>query len=605
MTTEIEKTPEPEKTLATTDGGQLATRVKGLPAWFPEWARTMAELYFSGTTSIFVLHGNTYDYVQTQGGKDTRFGTLSEFIAEQIFGRWDLVLHHDLSRGLRCMAGSSQDRLRDMVATANRRVGDLAAIPRDPTKTLMVLDRYLQKNVMAKPEDRLSTALVFNHAGYLIPDAPRLSDKDARHLVTLLNWASSPYLKRINIAIVLIESQLAHMSERFTNNPHVATIEVPLPKQVERKRFLEIATANEDVDSFSDYSVPEIAKLTAGISLTDVNVMIQSSLESGQRLDHERFQVLKRRLIERQAQGMLEFIEPSWGLDMVVGHEAAKQRLRDDAELIKRGQLETVPMGYLFCGPVGTGKSFLAMCTAGAIGIPCVKLKNFRSKYVGETEANLERVLGVLRSMGPVVVIVDEADAMLGDRDQGGDSGVGSRVFGMFAQQMGDTRYRGRILWMLLTARPDLLPIDIKRQGRAEVHIPLFYPGNIEELRKMFVILAKKSGAKLSEDNVPQEIPHKGHLSGADVEGIIGRAWRTTLLAGDSEIEMETLQKAVASFIPSHQSLERELQELVAIIECTDREFLPDAKVERLEGLGGRERVQERVTAIKQILEAS
>ena len=29
---------------------------------------------------------------------------------------------------------------------------------------------------------------------------------------------------------------------------------------------------------------------------------------------------------------------------------------------------------------------------------------------------------------------------------------------------------------MLLTARPDLLPIDLKRQGRAEVHIPLFYP---------------------------------------------------------------------------------------------------------------------------------
>ncbi|NJM91132.1 MAG: AAA family ATPase [Myxococcales bacterium] len=127
--------------------------------------------------------------------------------------------------------------------------------------------------------------------------------------------------------------------------------------------------------------------------------------------------------------------------------------------------METVPMGYLFCGPVGTGKSFLAQCLAGSIGIPAVVLKNFRSKYVGETEGNLERVLGVLRSMGPVVVIVDEADAMLGDRDQGGDSRVGSRIFGMIAQQMGDTRYRGRILWMLLTARPDLLPIDLKRQA--------------------------------------------------------------------------------------------------------------------------------------------
>ena len=101
---------------------------------------------------------------------------------------------------------------------------------------------------------------------------------------------------------------------------------------------------------------------------------------------------------------MLEFVEPKWGLDTVVGHEAAKKRLLDDAELIKRGELDTVPMGYLFCGPVGTGKSFLATCVAGSIGIPAVVLKNFRSKYVGETEGNLERVLGVLRSMGPVVV---------------------------------------------------------------------------------------------------------------------------------------------------------------------------------------------------------
>ena len=188
------------------------------------------------------------------------------------------------------------------------------------------------------------------------------------------------------------------------------------------------------------------------------------------------FRALKKRLIERQCRGLLEFIEPKWTLDTVVGHEAAKARLREDAALLKRGALDSLPMGYLLCGPVGTGKSFLAQCVSGEIGVPCVMLKNFRSKYVGETEGNLERVLSVLRAMGPVVVVVDEADAALGSREQEGDSGTSSRVFAMIAAQMGDTRYRGRIIWMLLTARPDLLPIDLKRQGRAEVHIPLFYP---------------------------------------------------------------------------------------------------------------------------------
>ena len=197
-------------------------------------------------------------------------------------------------------------------------------------------------------------------------------------------------------------------------------------------------------------------------------------------------------------------------------------------------------MGYLLCGPVGTGKSFLAQCVSGEIGVPCVILKNFRSKYVGETEGNLERVLSVLRAMGPVVVVVDEADAALGSREQDGDSGTSSRVFAMIAAQMGDTQYRGRIIWMLLTARPDLLPIDLKRQGRAEVHIPLFYPTDESEIRQMFVILARKLGSRLAAEDVPP-IPQRGQLSGADIEGMVGRAWRTSLLAGADHVTREAL----------------------------------------------------------------
>ncbi len=594
-----------DKAIAVDTAGNSATGLASLPAWYPVWARRLAELYFSGTTSMFVLHGNTFDFARLGGGEARSYGALAEFLAGQVFGKWDLVLHYDLARGLRCLAGSSEDRLRAMVELANKRVGDLTQMPKSPTDLLLVLDRFLQKNVLAEPAKRLSVALIIDHASYIVPRGDRLSVQDQKHVVTLLNWASSPYIKRLNVAVALIDMRLSDVSERLAGNPHVAAIEVPLPDEAERSDFLSATSGGTDIAKVSDYSLGEIAKLTAGISLTDVNVMLQSALESGRRLDRELFRELKKRLIERQAQGMLEFVEPKWDLDMVVGHDAAKQRLKDDAELLKRGALDNVPMGYLVCGPVGTGKSFLAQCTSGAIGIPCVTLKNFRSKFVGETEGNLERVLSVLRSMGPVGVIVDEADTMLGDRDQGGDSGVGSRVFGMIANQMGDTRYRGRIVWFLLTARPDLLPIDLKRQGRAEVHIPLFYPTDDAELRHMFMVLAKKAKAILKEESLPTEFPHKGNLSGADIEGILGRAARKALLSGTGEISAATLGETLAGFMPSTQSLERELQEVAAIIECTDLEFLPEAKREKMKQLGGREKLQERLTALKQIVEGS
>jgi len=195
---------------------------------------------------------------------------------------------------------------------------------------------------------------------------------------------------------------------------------------------------------------------------------------------------------------------------------------------------------------------------------------------------------------------------MLGSRKSSGDSGTSSRTFGMIAQQMGDTRYRGKILWMLATTRPDYLPIDLKRQGRAEVHMPLFYPTKQEELRQLFLVLARKVGAKLGEDAVPTiSEANLGQLSGADIEGLIGRAWRVSLLKGDDGITAETLQTVVNGFIPMAQSAERQLQMLAAVVECTDQEFLPESIQEMIVRVGGRNKVQERLTQLKAVVDGS
>ena len=571
-----------------------------VPEFFPRWAERLSELYFSGTTSVFVLSGNVQDFVRS--AED--YGTLPDFLAEQVFGRWDLILYYDLARGLRAFAGRDGVRLKEMVTLANRRVGDLALARKDPATAFAMLDRFVQNNIMAEESDRVSAAVLIDHASFLVAagEPGRLSQTASSHVVTLLNWAASPHLKKLNMAFALIDEQVSAMSERITRSPHVATIEIPLPEENERRDFIETVVRGRDFAAVSDYAPHELARLTAGISLIDLNTIIRSGLEGGERIDGALMRRLKKEFIERQCRGFLEFVEPRWTLDLVVGHEGAKQRLRDDAALLKRGDLHTLPMGYLVCGAVGTGKTFLAQCMAGEIGIPCIVLKNFRSKYVGETEGNLERVLNVLRAMGPVIVIVDEADAALGNRENEGDSGTSSRVFSMIAAQMGDTRYRGKILWMLLTSRPDLLPIDLKRQGRAEVHIPLFYPAEQQEVRAMFVSMARKVGAKLSPEDVP-DMPNRGKLSGADIEAVVGRALRKSLLAGADHVTREALADAARDFMPSTQGAEKELQETAAILECTDVEFLPPDIVEKVKLVGGREQLQERYVRLRQLIE--
>jgi len=585
---------------------QGALRETRVPEWYPEWASRLSHLYFSGTTSMFVLHGNVQDLVRTGADQSSSYGTLADFLAAQIFGRWDLILHYDLARGLRVFAGPDGDRLKNMVVLANRKVGDLASARKDPATAFALLDRFVQNNIMAAEAERASVALLLDYASFLVPSGEpgRLSAAASTQVVTLLNWASSPHVKRLNMSFVLLDEKLAALSERLAGSPHVASIEVSLPEQNEREQFIRSAAGERDLTQASDYGPLELARLTAGISLLDLNVIVQSALEGSQRLDSAMMRGLKKELIERQCQGLLEFIAPKWNLDTLIGHEPVKQRLREDAALLKRGDSHTLPMGYLICGAVGTGKTFLAQCMAGEIGIPCVTLKNFRSKYVGETEGNLERVLSVLRAMGPVVVVIDEADAALGDRGQEGDSGTSSRVFSMIATQMGDTRYRGKILWMLLTCRPDLLPIDLKRQGRAEVHIPLFYPADQEEVRGMFVAMAKKLGSPLAAEDVP-EIPQRGKLSGADIEGVVGRALRRSLLGGATHVTREALAEVVAGFLPSTEGLEKELQETAAILECTDAQFLPSEMVEKIGQLGGRGKLQERLAVLRRMVELS
>ncbi|MBI3178405.1 MAG: hypothetical protein HYZ27_02015, partial [Deltaproteobacteria bacterium] len=319
--------PANDKTLA---GNEGVSRVSALPAHFPLWAARLAELYFSGTTSMFVLHGNVFDLVR-MNGEGSRWGGLAEFLAEQLFGRWDVILHYDLARGLRPLAGSNAKRLAEMVTAPNRVLGDVRQIKRDPITSLAAVDLFVQKNIMADPDQRLAAAVLIDYASFVAPGGDRLQLTDQTQLVTLLNWAASPYVKRLNLAFVLMDARLSLVSDRLTGNPHLATIEVPLPATEERQLFLANATRGLDVASFSDYSTPELGALTAGIALTDLEVLVRSAREGGRRLDAGYFRELKKRLIERQAQGMLEFVEPKWGLDTVVGHEAAKKRLLDDA----------------------------------------------------------------------------------------------------------------------------------------------------------------------------------------------------------------------------------------------------------------------------------
>jgi SpoVK/Ycf46/Vps4 family AAA+-type ATPase len=244
---------------------------------------------------------------------------------------------------------------------------------------------------------------------------------------------------------------------------------------------------------------------------------------------------------------------------------------------LKKGRRAALPMGYLINGRIGTGKTYLIECFAGECGVPFVALRNFREKWVGATEGNLEKIFSILHALGQVVVFVDEADQFAGQREAGeGDSGLSGRIYGMLAREMADTDNRGRILWIFATSRPDLLEVDLKRQGRLDVHIPLFPPEDEKGRRELFLAMARKLGLDLKETDIPP-LAFKGPVSGNELEGLIVRAVRRFELQEDGAGKSlpVILRQVAAEFRPSAHTLQLELMDLLAVRECTDERFLP------------------------------
>ncbi len=80
-------------------------------------------------------------------------------------------------------------------------------------------------------------------------------------------------------------------------------------------------------------------------------------------------------------------------------------------------------------------------------------------------------------------------------------------------------------------------------------------------------------------------------------------AKRRALSGGREQIARDDLASALDDFIPSAQGLEKEKQELAAVLECTSMSFLPPEWRARVAEPDGRARLQERMAAIRRLIE--
>jgi len=545
------------------------------PSDLPPWASEVIDLYESGACSQFILHGNVDDRVLLPvSGGVPKIVALEAFLRDRLLARFDVVISYDLGNGIRVEKGG--DRFAEWPPAAKE-----AALPKVPREAIIVLTHYLRfcANVARlKPEKATRVAVIVRNAGLIVPPSNGGANYELSAIASQLReWAADSTISEQHCATFLLTENLNDLHPLVARNPQAGCINIPLPQQAELVPALNHLGTLYPIPlrPFSgDFSAPAAALV--GASLNSIETLLQTRQHHAKELTPQDLVVLKKDLVEKDAQGLIEFIKPDRTLDDLHGQASIKAWLRQDLALWRAGDLAALPMGYLFCGPVGTGKTFMVECLAGEAGVPVVKMKNFRDKWVGSTESNLEKIFRLLDALGRCIVFVDEADQALGRRSSdSGDSGVSGRVYGMMAERMSDSRNRGRILWALATSRPDLVEVDLKRPGRVDVKIPLFPTATPEEGYQLILALAKRRGVALEEtlpENFRKSIPDL--LTPGAAEALSVKLYRALKTGASSP--SAALTEALRDHQPPVPVSVILDQIALAVAEATDLGFVPE-----------------------------
>ena len=195
----------------------------------------------------------------------------------------------------------------------------------------------------------------------------------------------------------------------------------------------------------------------------------------------------------------------------------------------------------LFAGPPGTGKTMAAEVIAGDLGVDLYKidLSSVVSKYIGETEKNLERIFTAALQAN-ACLLFDEADAIFGKRSEVRDSHdrYANLEVSYLLQRMEE--YDG--LAILTTNRRDHLDDAFTRRLQFIVEFPL--PTEAERLRIWQVRMPVEAPRDSSVDL--GEIARGYPLAGANIANIALRA-AFLAAADDTSITMAQLMSALHS----------------------------------------------------------
>ena len=575
----------------------------------PAFLRQAGRILNSGQSRALLLTGNVYDLFPVDHG----YAPLLPFLCE----RWRLpeflVVTYELNGAIRFLSAEDAGKargawLRWKVGLDANQIDLRRMVEGDETDAKLAAARSAYDDSLRKTVNQPTLALEFlrqlcqaartefadgrnlrrkllvliESADLLVPETEisRMSDTDRQRIAICHDWFSDPGFLNGDDSVVMIAESASLLHHRIARLPQVVEIEAPAPDADERAAFVRwFKSTIGETEHFG--TALEFAAATAGLSMHALMQLLKAGRHARRTIGEPEVMVKVEEYIRAQlGTETVQFKKPPHTLDDVVGYAGLKQFLRE--ELIPRFRMdgpEALP-GAAVCGPIGSGKSFIFEAVSAEVGMVVLTLGNLRSKWFGETDIIFERLRRVLNTLPKALIFVDEADTQFGGVGEGAHE-TERRLTGRIQAMMADPALRGRVFWLLATARIERLSPDLRRPGRVgDLIIPVLDPEGDDHLEFVRWMLADST--ETDEKSIAELAVATKDYSAAAFAAVRSELRAVAKLRGRA-LTIAEVRTIVADHLPSDIGDTRRYQTLQALVNCTRRQLLPNPAVTNAE----------------------
>ena len=441
----------------------------------------------------------------------------------------------------------------------------------------LALESLRQMTICSREHLNGDLLIMIEAADMLLPagsgDVASLNDKQRHRVAIVQDWFSDPAFMNGNDSVILVAESRSLVHPRVSRLPQVLDVEVPSPDKHHRQHFIEHFIERAEFKPKLWGTTEDLAAFTAGLSTHALRQLLSGASYTREPLAPVDIVDKVESFIQAQVgEDVVEFKKPSHLLSDVKGNARLKAFIKDELLPRFRAPREKALAGAAVAGPIGGGKTFIFEAVASEMDVPVLVLKSIRSQWYGQTDVIFERLRRVLEALEKVVIFVDEADTQFGGVGEETHS-TERRLTGKIQAMMSDPRLRGRVIWLLMTARIHLLSPDIRRPGRVgDLIIPVLDPQD-EDRHDFLEWVASSVLLGPTEEDIAKLDELTPRYSAAAFASL-----RSQLKAKECRTIEEVVSVVEDQILPAIGRTRR-YQTLQAMVNCTRRSLLPDPSI--------------------------